>query len=782
MSLSLQVQHALAFVFLFFAFSAAAQDKYVLSGYVKDAATGETLIGAAVAVADSAGLGTVTNAYGFYSLELPAGPHRLRFSYVGYAGEEATVTLNEAKRLNVELTEESVELQEVVVKARPDDANVKSTEMGTVGLQMDNVKKLPALMGEVDVLKTIQLLPGVLSAGEGNAGFYVRGGGPDQNLVLLDEAVVYNPGHLLGFFSVFNADAIKNTTLIKGGMPAQYGGRLSSVVDIQMKEGNDREYAMEGGIGLVASRVTFEGPIVEERSSFIVSARRTYALDLAQPFLDNTSFAGTNYYFYDLNAKANYRFSDEDRLYFSTYFGRDVLQFRSNARDFNFDMPYGNATATLRWNHLFSDKLFMNVSAIYNDYDFGFSGGQGDFRIGLESGVRDWNGKVDFEYFPNPNHHLRFGANYTYHRLTPSLATATNGDEVFGNEGEIRYAHESAVYLADEMKIGQGIRLNAGLRVSAFTQLGPYTSKQDSTEYAAGEPVKTYIGVEPRLAATFYLNAVSSLKAGVTVANQYLHLVSNSTSTLPTDIWMPSSEIIKPQIGVQYALGYFRNFRDNSYEASVEIYYRDLYNQIDFRENYVDNVANDLEEEFVFGQGRAYGLELFLQKKKGRFTGWIGYTLSRTERIFPDINNGNPFPAIYDRRHDLSVVANYTLNKKWEFGGAFIFGTGNAFTPVQRLYFIDQFPVQEYGPRNSARLQDYHRVDFSATYTPKPDSKARFRSSWNFSVYNAYSRQNPFFIYYDFESDPNAGTAAARAYQVSLFPVIPSVTWNFSWR
>lgn len=782
MSLSLQVQHALAFVFLFFAFSAAAQDKYVLSGYVKDAATGETLIGAAVAVADSAGLGTVTNAYGFYSLELPAGPHRLRFSYVGYAGEEATVTLNEAKRLNVELTEESVELQEVVVKARPDDANVKSTEMGTVGLQMDNVKKLPALMGEVDVLKTIQLLPGVLSAGEGNAGFYVRGGGPDQNLVLLDEAVVYNPGHLLGFFSVFNADAIKNTTLIKGGMPAQYGGRLSSVVDIQMKEGNDREYAMEGGIGLVASRVTFEGPIVEERSSFIVSARRTYALDLAQPFLDNTSFAGTNYYFYDLNAKANYRFSDEDRLYFSTYFGRDVLQFRSNARDFNFDMPYGNATATLRWNHLFSDKLFMNVSAIYNDYDFGFSGGQGDFRIGLESGVRDWNGKVDFEYFPNPNHHLRFGANYTYHRLTPSLATATNGDEVFGNEGEIRYAHESAVYLADEMKIGPGIRLNAGLRVSAFTQLGPYTSKQDSTEYAAGEPVKTYIGVEPRLAATFYLNAVSSLKAGVTVANQYLHLVSNSTSTLPTDIWMPSSEIIKPQIGVQYALGYFRNFRDNRYEASVEIYYRDLYNQIDFRENYVDNVANDLEEEFVFGQGRAYGLELFLQKKKGRFTGWIGYTLSRTERIFPEINNGNPFPAIYDRRHDLSVVANYTLNKKWEFGGAFIFGTGNAFTPVQRLYFIDQFPVQEYGPRNSARLQDYHRVDFSATYTPKPDSKARFRSSWNFSVYNAYSRQNPFFIYYDFESDPNAGTAAARAYQVSLFPVIPSVTWNFSWR
>lgn len=773
---------ALAFVLFLFSTSLSAQEKYVLSGFVKDAATGETLTGAAVEVADSVRWGTVTNAYGFFSLELPAGTHRLRVSYIGYSGQEQTVVLREPKRLHIELAETSLQLEEVVVKARPDDANVKSTEMGTVGLAMTQVKKLPALMGEVDVLKTIQLLPGVLSAGEGTAGFYVRGGGPDQNLVLLDEAVVYNPGHLLGFFSVFNADAIKNTTLIKGGMPAQYGGRLSSVVDIQMKEGNDRKYAMEGGIGLVASRVTFEGPIVEERSSFMVAARRTYALDLAQPFLRQTSFAGTNYYFYDLNAKANYRFSDEDRLYFSTYFGRDVLQFRSNARDFNFDMPYGNATATLRWNHLFNDKLFMNVSGIYNDYEFGFSGGQGDFRIGLESGVRDWNGKVDFEYFPNPDHHLRFGANYTYHRLTPSLATATSGEEVFANEAEIRYAHESALYLSDEWKAGPAFLLNAGLRVSAFTQLGPYRSKADSTPYAAGEPVKTYIGWEPRLAATFYLNGVSSLKAGLTVANQYLHLVSNSTSTLPTDIWMPSSEIIRPQVGLQYALGYFRNFRDNAYEASVEVYYRDLYNQIDFRENYVDNVANDLEEEFVFGRGRAYGAEFFLQKQKGRLTGWIGYTLSRTERIFPEINNGNPYPAIYDRRHDLSVVANYQLSGKWAFGGAFIFGTGNAFTPVQRLYFIDQFPVQEYGPRNSARLQDYHRLDLSATFTPKPDSQERFKSSWNFSVYNTYSRQNPFFVYYDFESDPNAGTAAARAYRVSLFPVIPSVTWNFSWQ
>jgi len=767
---------------LFLPLSLVAQEKYTLSGYVRDAASGETLLGAAVSVSGEEQLGTTTNNYGFYSLRLPEGDYRLQFSYLGYDSKQIELQLEGPERLNVKLKESSVELKEVVVKARPDDANVESTEMGTVGLKMEKVKKIPALMGEVDVLKTIQLLPGVLSAGEGNAGFFVRGGGPDQNLVLLDEAVVYNPGHLLGFFSVFNADAIKNTTLIKGGMPANYGGRISSVVDIQMKEGNNQQFAVEGGVGLVASRLTAEGPIVKGKSSFIVSARRTYALDLAQPFIDGTSFAGTNYYFYDLNAKVNYRFSDEDRLYFSTYFGRDVLQFRSNERDFAFDIPYGNATATLRWNHLFSDKLFMNVSGIYNDYDFAFAGGQGDFDIDLQSGVRDWNGKVDFEYFPAPGHTIKFGLNYTYHRLTPSLATATNGEEVFQNDAKIRYAHESAIYLMDDMQLSERLSVNAGLRVSAFTQVGSYVSKIDSAVYAAGEPVETYIGWEPRLSANYKLSPTSSLKAGFTRAYQYLHLVSNSTSTLPADVWVPSSELIRPQIGLQYALGYFRNFQQNRYEASVELYYRDLQNQIDYRENYVDNVANDLEEEFVFGKGRAYGLELLLRKQKGRFTGWVGYTLSRTERIFPEINEGEPFPAIYDRRHDLSVVANYQLNEKWEFSGAFVFGTGSAFTPVRSLYFIDQFPVQQYGARNSARLPDYHRLDLSAIYTPKPEAEGRFRSSWNFSIYNVYSRENPFFVYYSLDSDPNAGTAEAAAYQVSLFPIIPSVTWNFKWR
>jgi len=767
----------LAFSFPVLLFS---QQKYTLSGYVKDAATGETLIGANVILPD--GQGTVTNAYGFYSLNVAEGDYKVQFSYLGYDSKGLDVELSKDTRLNVALKAESLSLKEVVVSARPEDENVKSTEMGTVGLAMDNVKKLPALMGEVDVLKAIQLLPGVLSAGEGSAGFYVRGGGPDQNLVLLDEAVVYNPGHMLGFFSVFNADAIKNTTLIKGGMPANYGGRLSSVVDIQMKEGNEKFYTVEGGIGAIASRLTFQGPIVRERSSFIVSARRTYALDLAQPFLKGTSFEGTNYYFYDLNAKANYRFSDKDRLYFSTYFGRDVLEFRSQRQDFTFDLPYGNATATLRWNHLFSDQLFMNVSAIYNDYDFGFDGGQGDFQIDVFSGVRDWNAKVDFDYFPSPNHNIKFGANYTYHRLTPNIATASNAEDSFSNEFEPRYAHESALYLLNDFKLGQRMKINAGLRISSFSQLGPYTSKIDSSAYGDGEIVTTYYGWEPRLAFTYELTPTSSFKAGVTIANQYLHLVSNSTSTLPTDVWVSSSEVVKPQLGIQYAIGYFRNFSDNAWETAVEAYYKDLRNQVDYREDYVDNIANDLESEFVFGKGRAYGVELFLKKRKGKLNGWIGYTLSRTERIFPDINDGNPYPAIYDRRHDLSIVGNYEINKHWELGGAFVFGTGNAFTPIESLYFIEQFPVQQYGERNSARLQDYHRLDLSATYYPKPDSQKRFTSSWNFSIYNVYSRQNPFFVYYDFQASPSQGTAEASAYKVSLFPIIPSVTWNFKWK
>ncbi len=772
---------ALLFLMLFgYSIIASAQENFTISGYVKDASNGETLIGANIYNKDNAAQGTSSNIYGFYSLTLPKGTYTLVFSYLGFSDQEKVVELTENRRVNVEMSE-GVTFQEVVVTAEEQDKNVESTEMGTVELPMDKIKKIPALMGEVDVLKTIQLLPGVLSAGEGNSGFYVRGGGPDQNLVLLDEAVVYNSGHLLGFFSVFNADVIKNTTLIKGSMPAYYGGRLSSVVDIQMKDGNDKKFGVEGGIGLISSRLTVEGPIKKEQSSFIVSGRRTYALDLAQPAINNTDFAGTNYYFYDLNAKINHRFSDKDRLFLSGYFGRDVLIYNSNERDFFLRMPYGNTTATLRWNHLFTDKLFMNVSAIYNDYDFSFDGGQADFSVGLFSGVRDYNFKIDFDYFPKPEHQIQFGINYTYHRLTPNITTASNGEVEFSNDILPKYAHEYAAFIQDEWKVNQKLTLNIGLRLSAFTQVGPYTSKIDGREFDDLEPVKTYSGIEPRIGSKYSLDETSSIKAGIAITNQYVHLVSNSTSTLPLDVWVPSSELVEPQRGIQYAVGYFKNLKDNMYETSVEVYYKDLRNQIDYRENYVNDVAVEVEDEFVFGKGRAYGVEFFVKKAKGKLNGWIGYTLSRAERTFDDINDGNTFPAIYDRTHDLSIVANYELSKKWEFGAAFIYGTGNAFTPVKSLYFIDNNLTTEYGPRNSARVQDYHRLDVSATYTPKADKEKSFQSDWTFSVYNIYNRQNPFFLYNDFETNLSEGTAKASAFKVSLFPIIPSVTWNFRW-
>jgi len=767
--------------FLLMAFFAAAQNTYTVSGYITDATNDETLIGANIIVKGDAAKGAASNVYGFYSLTLPKGNYELIISYLGFQDKTVAVELFGNQTLDVALSE-GVELQEVVVTAEEADRNVEDTKMGTVEVSVEQIKKLPALLGEVDVLKAIQLLPGVLSAGEGSSGFYVRGGGPDQNLILLDEATVYNSGHLLGFFSVFNPDAIKNTTLIKGGMPANYGSRLSSVVDIQMKEGNKQFYEIDGGVGIIASRLTAQGPIAKSQSSFIVSGRRTYALDLAQPAIDNTDFAGTNYFFYDFNAKVNWRISDRDRIFLSSYFGRDVLEYRSNERDFFFNLPYGNATATLRWNHLFNEKLFFNLSAIYNDYQFSFGGGQADFGVEVNSGVRDANFKLDFDYFANPAHSLKFGVHYTYHKLLPNVANATNGEETFSNDLLPKYAHETGTYFLDDWKINQRLSVNYGVRFSTFTQLGPYTSPFNGQEYGKNDPVITYTGFEPRLSARLKLSSAASLKTGITVTNQYLHLVSNSTSTLPADVWVPSSERIKPQRSIQYALGYFQNLKDNTYETSVEVYYKDLQNQIDYRENYVNNPADDLELEFVFGTGYSYGAEFFINKRKGALTGWIGYTLSRTEREFPDINEGKPFPAIYDRRHDLSVVANYQVHPKWELGGAFVYGTGQAFTPLESLYFIDQNLIQEYGERNSQRLIPYHRLDLSATFTPKPDTKEkRFHSSWVFSVYNVYNRRNPFFTYYDLSTDSAAGTAQARAVRVSLFPIIPSITWNFSW-
>ncbi len=768
-------------VFCFVAFFLKAQN-FTLSGYIKDKASGETLIGANISNKAKITQSAISNNYGFYSITLPKGKYQFKISYIGFSDKNIDIDLDASQVLNIELDEDGVMMQELVVSAEVKDQNVQSTEMGTIGVQMETVKKLPALMGEVDIIKTIQLLPGVKSAGEGGVGFYVRGGGPDQNLILLDEATVYNSGHLLGFFSVFNADAIKNTTLIKGGMPAQYGGRLSSVVDIQMKEGNDKKFGVEGGIGLIASRLTIEGPIQKEKSSFIVSARRTYALDLAQPYINTTNFAGTNYYFYDLNAKANYRFSEKDRLYFSAYFGRDVLSYKSKKRDINFDLPYGNRTATLRWNHLFSNRLFMNVSAIYNGYNFDAISRRENFSVQYSTGINDLNAKIDFDFLPNTKHIVKFGINYTNHTFTPGIATAKSNNVTFSNEKKPFNAHEAAIYVQDDWKISDRVSVNYGTRLSSFTQVGEYQSILTGKKYGKGEVVKTYYGFEPRISAKFSLTDVSSIKAAVTRNNQYVHLVSNSNSTLPGDIWVPSTEAVKPQIAVQYALGYFQNFLNNNYETSLEVYYKDMKRQIDYREDYVVDAAANLEQEFVFGRGYSYGAELLLRKTKGKLNGWIGYTWSKTDRVFDAINDGKPYPILYDRRHDLSVVANYQINRKWEFGGTFVYSTGNAYTPTESLYFIDNRPYINYGPRNSARIPNYHRMDMSFTYTPRPNSQKRFKSSWNFAVYNAYNRLNTVFTYTDFIQDFEKNTTKATAFKVTIFPIIPSITWNYKWK
>lgn len=762
----------------------SAQNKITLSGYIRDAAGGEALIAATVYVKELA-IGTQTNNYGFYSLSLPAGKYTIIFSYLGFATRTDSLSLPESKTYNIDL-KSNTRLKEVEITAEKEDHNISSTEMGTMSLSAAKIKTLPVIFGETDILKAIQLLPGVQSAGEGNSGFYVRGGGPDQNLILLDDAVVYNTGHLFGFFSVFNTDAIKNVTLIKGGMPANYGGRLSSVVDISMKEGNLKEYHADGGIGLIASRFTFEGPIKKEKGSFMVSGRRTYIDVLIKPFAKG-QFAGSGYYFYDANLKANYKITDKDRIYLSGYFGRDVFTFKNKSGSFNVNVPWGNATTTLRWNRLFNDRLFMNMTAVYNDYQFTFAAGQGDFEVKLSSGIRDYNWKSDFDYYSSFNHHFKAGVAYTYHKFIPNQLSGKSGEvELNPNNALIKYAHEGGAYITDDFDLFKKLRVNIGVRYSMFGQIGPYTNyeygftgkRTDSTLYSSGEIVKYYGGPEPRLNMRYELDEYSSVKGSIAKSYQYIHLVSNNGTTLPTDLWVPSTFYVQPQKSWQYSLGYFRNFFDNKLETSVEVYYKDMQNQIEYRSGYVPNTIQDPELDFVFGTGEAYGAEFFINKTKGRFNGWLGYTLSWTYRTFKDLNNGDPFPAKYDRRHDISLVGSYEINSKWLVSGVFVYGTGNAITLPTGYSFINFNVVPVYSKLNGYRLFPYHRADISFIYKPKPKKTRKWESSWAFSLYNLYNRKNPYFLYVDTNGDLTKGVEA-KVKMVYIFPILPSVTYNF---
>lgn len=776
-----------AFLFVLAGLTASAQHKYTISGYIKDSLNGETLIGATIAVQGQT-KGISSNLYGFYSITLDEGQYVLICTFVGYRIKAVSIDLHADTKINFDVLPKAYLAEEVVVSSKKRDANVKNAQMGKFTLPIEQIKSIPAFLGEVDLLKTIQFLPGVRNAGEGSAGIYVRGGGPDQNLILLDDAPVYNTGHLFGFFSIFNSDAIKNVTLIKGGMPAQYGGRLSSVLDVSMKEGNNQKLQVDGGIGLIASRLSIQGPLKKNKSSFIVSGRRTYIDAIAKPFIKSGSqFKGSGYYFYDLNAKVNYIFSDKDRLYLSGYFGRDVFDFANNKQSLKFNIPWGNATGTLRWNHVFNNKLFGNTTAVYNNYNFTFNALQNDFQLKLESGIRDLSLKQDFDLYPYTGHKLKFGGIYTYHKFTPSVVSGKQDSTVFNpNNAQVKYAHEAAVYLQDDWEISEKLKIHVGLRYSWFQQTGPYKIYQtddngnriDSTVFGKGNAVKTYGGLEPRFTFRYALNDETSIKGSVTRNLQYIHLVSNAGTTLPTDIWVPSTYKVKPQISWLYAMGLFKNFKDNMYETSVEVYYKQMQNQIEYKEGYTPNSLDDTENSFAFGKGWSYGVEFFVNKTKGRLTGWVGYTLSWTWRKFPALNFGEKYPAKYDRRNDMSVVAIYELNKKWKLSASFVFGTGNAATLPQRFYIVNGILTQEYSRINEYRLPAYHRLDFAAIMTPKKNIRRKWKSEWVFSVYNLYNRKNPYFVYFDQSGSPYNGTLEIQAKQVSLFPVIPAITWN----
>lgn len=759
---------------------------FTISGYLRDSTNGENLIGATVALKNT-NQGVQSNSYGFYALQVPPGDHVLIFSYLGFQPQERTVHISGNLHLDMEMPPTQFQAKEVVITEKRKDANVKNTDMGRIELTTAQAQKLPALMGEVDILKSLQLMPGMQSAGEGNAGFYVRGGGPDQNLILLDEAPIYNTGHLFGFFSVFNADAIKSTTLIKGGMPANYGGRLSSVVDITMKDGNNKELHGEGGLGLIASRFSLQGPLKKNKASFIISGRRTYIDLLTKPFMSGGNYQGTGYYFYDFNAKANYIFSDKDRVYLSGYLGRDIFTFNNREKNFAVHIPWGNSTATLRWNHVFNQRLFLNTSFLYNDYKFNFAASQNTFKVNLNSAIRDFNGKMDFDYYANFKHHLKFGGNYIYHTFIPSSVSGGQDSTVYNPDNPYKKnAHEGAVYVLDDWEISQRVKINAGLRYSAYEQIGPYQyynedangQKTDSVSYRNGKFVKYYGGLEPRLTLRYAWNDRNSIKLAYNRNNQYVHLVSSAGTTLPTDIWVPSTYHVKPQVADQYAVGYFTNFKDNAWETSVEAYYKTMQNQIEYRNGYTPSV-NDPERDFVFGKGWSYGAEFFVHKTKGKLTGWIGYTLAWTWRQFPDLNEGKKYPAKYDRRHDLSVVGMYDYNEHWSFSGVFIFATGNSTTLPESFFFQEGTLVQQTNTINSYRMPSYHRLDLSAIYKPHKHPERRVQGSWAFSIYNVYSRQNPYFLYFDQTGSPLTGDLHIQAKQVSLFPVIPSVTWNF---
>lgn len=752
--------------------------RFSVSGKVTDQNSGEALVGATIFVTELK-TGAVTDVYGNYSLTLTEGIYHLRISYIGYLTVEKEVTLNRDHRLSIELEPHQRELNEVVITSERNDRNVVKPEMSTFRMDIKTIQQIPALMGEVDVIKAIQLLPGVQSVGEGSSGFSVRGGGPDQNLILLDEAVVYNASHLMGFFSVFNNDAIRDVKLYKGDIPPAFGGRLSSVLDVRMNEGNSKKYEINGGIGLISSRLTVEGPVKKDRASFVVSGRRTYA-DIFLPLSSNKALQNNRLYFYDLNAKINYRINDNNQIFLSGYFGRDV--FKNNFAGMN----WGNETATFRWNHLFSKKLFLNLSLVYSNYRYNLGTPTGNNNsFDWYSGLRDVGLKGDFSHYLNTSNTLKYGASVTYHMFDPGRAMGA-GNESFVIEVAVprNYALETGIYAGNEQKVGSHLTLKYGLRFSMFQNIGPGTvfhydssyKAVDSTVYSTGTIYNTYTGIEPRVGLLYDFNSRHSLKASYARTYQYLQLAQNSTIGTPLDIWFASSPNVKPQIADQVALGYFRNFRRNTIETSVEAYYKWMQHVIDFRDFANLILNNKLEGEIRTGKAWSYGVEFLVRLNEDRINGWVSYTWSRTFRQINGINGNDPYPAPYDKPNNISVVLNYVISKRFTVSANWVYATGAPVTfPTGRAEIGGKI-IPIYSDRNQYRYEDYHRLDLSVIFYSKKKPGRRFDWDLNLSVYNAYNRHNTWSINFTQDKTNPDITYAEKVY---LFGIIPSVTFNF---
>lgn len=782
----------LSILFIFSIFTTYAQENYIINGVIKDSSSNETLYGVNILVANS-NFGAVTNEYGFYSLKLPEGNHQIIISYLGYQEQTITVDLSENITLNFSLSETSESLDEVVITDDTEKLNIRKPEMSVNKLDISTIQKLPVVFGEVDVVKSLLLLPGVSNAGEGSSGFNVRGGAVDQNLILLDEATIYNSSHLFGLFSVFNPDAIKNLKLYKGGIPAKYGGRVSSVLEIFQKDGNSKEFKANGGIGLISSRILAEGPIVKDKSSFLVGGRSSYA-HLFLKLTDNDNAA----YFYDLNTKLTFRLDNSNSILFSGYFGRDVFNISQS-----FKNTYGNAVFNLRWNHVLTDNIFTNLSVIYSDYYYGLTL---DFvGFNWNSGIKNLNLKYDFNHYINDNLSLDYGIQNTYYEFNPGEiepSTATSG--IINYKLTKKYAFESALYLSAEQKLTKNLSAEYGFRFSNFFRLGQselnlYKGDQavnfnnDFKIYENANPISTkqlsknkvekhFWAIEPRASLAYSLNDNESVKLSYNRMNQYLHLITNTSSPTPLDIWAPSGKYIEPQILDQVAAGYFRNLSDDKYSIEIEGFYKFIKNRIDYIDG-ANLIANNAIEQVILpGKARAYGLEFLFKKNTGRFTGWLSYTLSRSEQQTPGrtavetgINDGNWYKTAYDKTHDLSLIGSYELNSRWQLNSNFIYQSGLPTTYPTGQYRFENLTIPVYSPRNSERLPAYHRLDISATYTPSKNMGRNYKSSWNFGIYNVYGRKNA--VSLNFRNNEDTGNN--EAVRLSLFGIIPSVTYNF---